>query len=241
MLGLSTGMIILCLGIIFVGATVQGIVGIGMGLIATPLLVAADPAFVPGAILIGVLPLSVSIALRENSHIDWVGIRAGLLGRVPGTVTGAVAVSAMSDTALALTVGVTVLTGVGLSLSPIRFNTTPRSVATAGFASGFGGTAVGIGGPPMALTYQRKDPEVVRSTLAVFFLVGSLISITMLVISGEIGGRETELGLLLIPAVLGGFLLSRVVNPYVNPTRLRPAILLLSAASAATLLITELL
>lgn len=239
MLGLSVGAVIACLSLVFVGATVQGVSGFGIGLLSSPLLVAIDPAFVPGAMLVAVLPLSVGVAIADHDHIDWSGFRAAVVGRVPGSAVGAFALGVMSHRELAITVAVVVYLGVILSVSGIRFATSQRSIATAGFASGFSGTAVGIGGPPMALVYQRHDPHVVRSTMSVFFVVGTVMSFIALSIGGSFGTRELQLGLLLMPAVTVGLVASRSLNRYVDGTRLRPMVLILSAASATSLLIME--
>ena len=60
-----------------VGAAVQGALGIGMGMIASPLLAIADHGFIPGAIVISVLPLSLAVILQEHHHIDRRGRRPG--------------------------------------------------------------------------------------------------------------------------------------------------------------------
>src|SRR5690606_39990084 len=50
----------------------------------------------------------------------------------------------------------------------------------AGMVSGTTGTAAGIGGPPIALLYQHRAGPVVRSTLSATFLVGTVLSFTVL-------------------------------------------------------------
>ena len=45
--------------------------------------------------------------------------------------------------------------------------------AVAGLVSGVAGTATSIGGPPLAMLYQHRHPQVLRPTLAVFFLLGA--------------------------------------------------------------------
>lgn len=244
MLGLSDPAVAACLSVVFIGATIQGISGFGLGLLSSPFLVAVDPAFIPGAMLIAMFPLQVGIAVADHDHIDWSGFRAAVIGRVPGSAVGAFAITVMSHRALAITVAAVVYLGVILSISGIRFATSQRSIATAGFASGLSGTAVAMGGPPMALVYQRHDPHVVRSTMAIFFAVGTTLSFVALAIGGSFGSRELQLGLLLTPAVFAGLAASRYVNRLIDGARLdgarlRPIILALSATAATTLLITE--
>ena len=42
------------------------------------------------------------------------------------------------------------------------------------------GTAASIGGPPMALLLQNESGNRIRANLAVFFVIGSFISLVML-------------------------------------------------------------
>ncbi|CAN5834704.1 sulfite exporter TauE/SafE family protein [soil metagenome] len=237
MLGLDPWVLAACIAIVFVGSTVQATVGIGMGLIAAPLLVTADPDFVPGAILIAVVPLSVGVVAAEHDRVDWRGCATALVGRVPGTVLGAVAVAVMSERALAVLIAGTVLAAVGVSLAGVRFATTTRSLLVAGVASGFGGTATGVGGPPMALTYQRQDPATLRATLAVFFLAGSALSIATLIVTGEIESRQLRLATALVPGVIAGVLVARPLRRRLDPSRIRGFVLALCVAAAVTLLV----
>ena len=62
----------------------------------------------------------------------------------------------------------------------MHFRPSDRSLMVAGLASGFAGTTTGVGGPPMALTYQNSDPATMRSTISAFFSIGSVMSVTAL-------------------------------------------------------------
>jgi len=62
----------------------------------------------------------------------------------------------------------------------------PSSLLLAGIASGVGGTAASIGGPLIALLYQRAAGSQVRGTLGGYFVVGSIMSITALVGTGQV-------------------------------------------------------
>jgi uncharacterized protein len=228
-----------CVAMVFVGAVVQGTLGIGLGMIASPLLALADRDFIPGAILIAVIPLSLGIALRERGHIDRRGAGVALVGRVPGAVVGAAAVALTGPRFLAVLVGVSVLAAVAASLASVRFRTTDRAVFVAGMASGFTGTTTGVGGPPMALTYQHSDPAVMRSTISAFFTVGSIMSIAALALSGAMGVRQWQLAGLLVPGVVVGFLVSQHYARFLRNERARLAILSICAASALALLVEE--
>ncbi len=237
--GLSVGAAAASFAIVYLGAVVQSTIGIGLGLLAAPVLAIADRDFVPAVIVIIVFPLTLMVVAREHRAVDRRGVGFALIGRVPGVAIGAAAVTVAGPKALALLVGGSVLLAVLTSLTKVRFRTTPPALVTAGLASGFAGTATGIGGPPMALTYQHQDPAVMRSTISAFFAVGTLLSIGALMISGELGTRQWQLSLLVLPAVGLGFLTSQVFARRLRSDRLRPMILVLCTASAIALLVKE--
>lgn len=238
-LGLPVAMAVACIAIVLLGSAVQGTLGIGMGMVASPLLALADRDFIPGAIVISVLPLTIGIVLRERAHVDRRGAGIALVGRVPGVIIGSAAVALTGPRFLAVLVGTSVLAAVAASAASVRFTTTPTALVTAGLASGFTGTTTGVGGPPMAFVYQHADPRVTRSTLSAFFTVGSLMSVGALMASGSLGIRQWQLAALLLPGVLGGLVLSQVFAPRLRSERARPLILALCALSAIALLVEE--
>lgn len=229
-----------CLVVVFTGALVQGTVGIGLGMLGAPLLALVDPDFVPVGILIPVVPLSLTMAWRERHHVDRDGIAWALLGRIPGTLAGAWVVARADGSALTLMIGVVVLVAVLASAAGVRFAPSKRNLAIAGVASGFTGTSAGIGGPPMALTYQHGDPATIRSTLAVYFMIGLTISFTTLALTGAISWRQVQLGLLLVPASVAGTLVAPSFARRVPAHRVRIGVLALCAVSATLLIVEEL-
>ena len=70
---MSVELALICVAIAVVGAAVQGAIGLGFGLLSAPLLAIIDTDFIPGAVLVAVLPLSTSVAvrlLRETSTAE---------------------------------------------------------------------------------------------------------------------------------------------------------------------------
>ncbi len=240
LVGLSPSMIALAMGIVVIGSATQASIGIGLGLLAAPILTLIDPGFIPGAISMCVLPLSVGMTLREREHVDRAILRA-VAGRLVGVVIGAVVLSRAGHGAIAIVVAVSVLLAVIGSASGLRFAPTRRNLLIAGTASGFSGTVAAIGGPPMALTYQNADPRTLRSSLATFNTIGSAFTIPSLVIAGVLGARELRLALLLVPGVLVGLWLGRVGIARLRADRVRAFVLLACASSAIALLANELL
>ena len=77
--GLPIWLAVACIALVLVGAAVQGALGMGMGMIASPLLTIADHDFIPGAIVISVLPLSFAVIAQEHRRIDRRGAGLALL------------------------------------------------------------------------------------------------------------------------------------------------------------------
>lgn len=238
-LGLSPWMITIAVTVVIIGSGTQASIGIGLGLLAAPILTLIDPGFIPGAISICVLPLSVGMTMRERDHIDRSILRA-VIGRLVGVVIGAVMLSQAGHGLIAIVVAVSVLLAVIGSVSGIRFVPSGRNLMVAGTASGFSGTVAGIGGPPMALTYQNSDPRTLRASLAAFNTIGATFTIPSLVIAGVLGRRELQLAALLVPGVFVGLWLGRVGIARLPAQRVRSFVLLACASSAVALLANEL-
>ncbi len=237
MFGLPVGMALACVLVVYVGATIQASIGIGLGMIASPVLAIADPDFIPVAIILVVIPLTVTVAWIDRTHIEKRQVGFALVGRLPGVVAGALVVAALSDQVLGVMVAVSVLIAVAASVTGRLFSPTDRSLMVAGLASGFAATTTGVGGPPMALTYQNSDPATMRSTISAFFSFGALMSLAALAIAGQIGVRQWKLSALLLPSVILGIVTARLVRNHLRPSVVRPAVLVICTIAATALLI----
>lgn len=239
--GLDLWVALACLGVVTVGSTLQGVIGLGMGLLAAPLLAIADPAFLPLSTIIAVIPLGIGAAWREREAVERRDVGIALVGRVVGVGFGAWAAAVTGHGFLVLLVAISVLVAVVGSLTGLRFPTTDRNLLLAGAASGFTGTAAGVGGPPMGLTYQHAEPATLRATLSAFFAVGAFVSLIGLAIAGQIDRHRLGLALIVLPGVPLGLLLSKPLIGRLPAERVRPLVLAVCAASAIALLIDELL
>ena len=239
--GLTALAALACIAVVYVGAVMQASTGIGVGIVSSPVLLLVDPEFIPVATVMSVLPLSFTVAWKDRRHIDRPGATVAIIGRLPGIALGVIVLAAVSDTTLALLVATTVLLGVIASVTTRRFKPTMPALAAAGFGSGFTGTAVGVGGPPIALTYQHSDAATMRATISVFFSIGSVLTVLALGAAGEIGRRQLELTALLIPSILLGLATARRFKHRLGGSGVRPVVLGLSAFSAIALLTRTLL
>ena len=74
MSAIEVGAIVL---VVTVAASVQGAIGFGMALIASPILVLVNPELVPGPLMMSSLVLVTLMAIRDHAHADF--LVAGLL------------------------------------------------------------------------------------------------------------------------------------------------------------------
>lgn len=223
-------------GAVLAGAAVQSSVGLGLGMVAAPVVTLLDPTLMPGSLLVAGILLPMLTLASEWRHIDLRGMFWALAGRILGTVGGVWILTAVTPNTLGLVVGVMVLVSVVLTIWTIRVRATPGTLAAAGALSGIGGTATAIGGPPMAVVYQNDPGPRVRSTLAGYFLVGVTVSLLALALGGQLDRSQVATGLALLPFVLAGYLLARPLRRVVDGGRLRAVLLVLVTVSGAVLI-----
>jgi len=240
-LGLSGVEFLLVAGAVFMGALVQGSIGFGLNLIAVPVIAIYQPAALPAAGIIFALPMTAGSALRERAHIDRPAIFWTTLGRLPGVVLGAWIVAVLSKQSLALLIGGFVVVAVGMSVVSLTLPINRATQAGAGFLGGLMGTSSSIGGPPMALLYQRQPGPMMRSTLGAAFLVGSALSFGALALAGEVSALQLRFGAAMVPAVLLGLFVSRSLHAWLDGGWLRPCVLVFAGLAGATVVMRGLL
>src|SRR5690606_7138379 len=124
-----------------------------------------------------------------------------------------------------------------MSLRVLAVPVTPATTAGAGFASGTMGTATAIGGPPVALLYQHHEGPVLRSTLAVVFAVGTMVSLGAQAVAGVVAAWHLARAAALLPGTIAGLLASRVIARRIDGRPLRPAVLAYAAATAVVAIV----
>ena len=93
----------------------------------------------------------------------------------------------------------------------------------------------------MAMLYQHAAGSQLRGMLAGYFLVGSTMSLVGLAFVGRFGGEELLAMAVLLPGMGAGFVLSALTAPVLDRGYVRLAVLVLSAASAGVIVLTQLL
>jgi uncharacterized protein len=222
------------------GATVQSLVGLGLGLVAAPVITLVDPGLMPEVMLWLACVYPVVTLAGEREDIHWAGLGWSLPTRLVGTVVGVAAVATFSARLLGLVVAVIVLTAVLVTWLAVRPPLNRGSLMVAGAVSGFAGTATSIGGPPMAILYQHRPPREIRTTLAVYFMVGAALSLTGLALAGQLDPHRALLAACLAPVLPLGALLGRALRPRLPERSVRAAVLMVCAASASVLLVRSL-
>lgn len=215
-----------------VAATVQGTIGFGFAVLSVPVLSLLDPALAPVPQLLVVFPLTLGMALRERHAIDLTGVWSILVGRFPGAAIGWMLVAVASRAALDLFIAAVVLSAVGAAGGGRSIPRTTTTKFLAGVASGTMSYVSSIGGPPLALLYRDAKGDSLRSTLAVIFVAGLLITISARLVAGQLSWRDAHVAAFLLPAVLLGLYLSRFLTGRVEGAPLRRGILIVAGTAA---------
>lgn len=215
----------------------QGSIGFGAGLVAAPVIALVAPDLLPALVVMLACLVTLLVTVRERAHLDLKGAGWALAGRIPGSVLGAWLAVAMSTAALSWLVAGCVLVGVGSAFLGWRPVPNRTNLMAAGGLSGVMGTATAIGGAPMAIVWQGQPPARLRGTMSAFFLVGSVVSVSLLAAAGAVTSGTVSAFFWLAPVVLVGFVLSRWLNRFLDARRLRLVALIASAGGAVLLII----
>jgi uncharacterized membrane protein YfcA len=233
-LGLTEAFI--AVAVVTFGAAVQSTAGFGAALIGAPLLLLIDPGPVPGPLKASSLLLAALVARRNRAHADFRGIGFALGGRVLGTVLAGFFLARASPLLFDVVFAGLVLTGVALSMAGVQLGPGRGPAVIAGGLSGLMGTISSIGGPPMALLYQRAGAARLRGTLNGFFLVATTLSLVVLALVGRYGKSEILLTLILLPGLVLGFLAGSPLSRFLPDRAIRPMVLSLSGVAALIVL-----
>ncbi|MEY4737521.1 MAG: hypothetical protein RL302_1840 [Pseudomonadota bacterium] len=223
--------------VVLIAAFVQGSTGVGFALIVAPVLGLLQAELLPVCVLLLMLPLNMYVAWRENGSVDRRGARWITGGRVVGTAGGLWVLMVLSSNHLAMFVGISTIAAALVTLAMPAFSPGRTAFVGAGLVTGITETATGIGGPPLALLYQHQSPAVMRSTIAVCFMLGELVSLISLIAMDRISQTQVISAIFLLPALAVGAILSQVVHRHINGIFLRTFVQIFAIASGALLLV----
>lgn len=227
--------------IVAIGAFVQGSVGVGFALIVAPVIGLLKPQLLPVTLLILMLPLNFYVCWREHPQLDKGGATWITAGRAVGALGGVWIVANLSRHDLNLLIGVSTILAVLATLYAPAFTPGRKAFVTAGLITGVTETATGIGGPALALVYQHHRAPILRSTIALCFAVGELISLALLFASGHVTLPLATQAAALIPALVVGAAVSRHAHHRLDGRILRTFVLGFALISGALILLQTLL
>ncbi len=233
--------VVLALGLaLFAGAFVQSSIGFGMAVVAAPFLIVFAPELMPGALLVTSFVLPVVQLAHGTRDIAWRPLGWALGARLLVTPVGVAVVALMSVRAISVLVGVLILVTVAASVSALDIRATPANAAVAGAIAGISGTAAAIGGPFLALVLQHERPERLRSTMAAFFVVGSLLAVGGLAVAGQFTVHQLLAGLAWIPFIGLGYAAAGPARARLDRDRLRRAVLVFCVVAGTSVIVRAL-
>lgn len=223
----------------FLGATVQGAVGYGMGLMVAPILLLINPELIPGPLIVAATLLVVMVIMRDKQALDMFGLKWSILGMVFGIGLGTYILGNFSSSSYFTIFAALIILSVLLSVMGVRFQPQKSVLAGAGFLAGLMAILTTTSGPPIALVYQDAPGKKLRATISGFFIVGNIISILALASIGKLGSHELNLSLFMMPGILLGYWFSSHIVQWVDRGFTRPAVLIIATISALMILISQ--
>lgn len=225
---------------VLVAGFVQGATGVGFALIVAPVIGLLVPQLLPVSVLVLMLPLNVYVVWRERNALDKSGATWITAGRIAGTPGGIGVLVALSAGQLSMLVGLATIIAVLATLLAPTFRPNRQAFIASGIVTGITETATGIGGPPLALVYQHHPVAMMRSTIALCFLIGELISLATLFVVGRVDMPQLVGAAELLPALAVGAVLSHQVHLHINQRFLRVFVLAFALVSGFALLVRAL-
>jgi uncharacterized membrane protein YfcA len=235
-----SGLVAVAFVAVMVGALIQGSVGFGLSLVAVPVLAFVEPGAVPVVVLLLALPMASLMAFRERASMDLRGFYLITGGRVFGTAAGVLLVVIIPNGLLTVLVGALLLCAVAMSLLRPAFEVRDCTRLTGGVIAGVMSTVAAVGGPPLALIYQKSSGAELRSTLAISFVLGIVMSLAGLALAGRVNAGHLLLTAQLLPAIFAGLWLGVRLSRWLDGGWLRPAVLGFAAVSGTAVILTGL-
>jgi len=190
--------------LLFVSSAVQGVLGFGFAVIASPIIVQINPNLVPQLLALLGLPIALRVFFREKEGVDLSKVKPLIVGRLVGGPIGLLLLLNLSEKYLSIAVGVIVLVaGLGSFFGWV-INRSNLNSFLAGTFSGIFGMVAAVGGPPIALLYRNTKSEQFRPSLNSVFSIGILITLSLLLLSGNLFMDHLLLFVLFLPFVLVG-------------------------------------
>ena len=227
----------LCISISFVAAMIHGVVGMGFNFICAPVLLLLYPQLVPAPVIINSVIIVCPVAWVNRKDVEFRSLGWLVGACTGGALVAAFAIVRVSEATYVSLFGSLLLLAVLFSLLGWYPRLNVRSALIAGGLSGFMGTITSVGGPPVALLFQRLPGPALRGTLSAYFLLTSPIILLALYAAGRLGWEEVKLSVVLLPGMLLGFACSKLLAEYLSQKSIRAIVLTICAGGGITLLL----
>lgn len=231
--------LVIVAAITILGSVVHGTTGIGLGLVAGPALLAIDPRFVPGPLLLSTLIVGSRHLVVERRNIDRAILARLIIGLPFGTVAALLLMTNVDQRMMALGIGGLVMMASTALLLGLELPRTPPYEVVGGAAAAFGSMTAAIPGPALVLSLHDMPGPSMRPTLAAIGNILGLVAAVGLAAVGRFGPEELKLLGLLVPFVLGGLYLARFVRPWLDHRFFRSSVLCLALAGGAGLAVAN--
>lgn len=209
-----------------------------MAVIAAPIFVLLNPMWVPVALTLCALFLSILNTWNQRQHLELRALALPFITRIPGTIVGAWLLLQLNANTLQMFVACCVLLAVVISYYGAQFEYTPKRMGAAAFASGIMGTTTSIGGPPMALVMQHGNPKNVRANLSLYFAYSCTLSMCSYYAIGLLNTQLLMESMSFLPVCVLGFVLGKKARGRVDDgNRFRPLLLVICSAAALVALL----
>lgn len=194
---------------ILASGILRGFTGFGIGLAGVPLLaLVAEPRLVVPSVMLLQIVSGVPALIQDRRHIDVRLLLPLMPGALLGIVPGLWLLLWLAADLVRLGIGLLVVGTVLLLARGFRLERQPRTATllAMGAVSGVLNGLAAMAGPPMiALLFAlRRPPEIIRATLAAYFLFTGLVGLVMALVQGVIEPSELWFGVGLLPALFLG-------------------------------------
>ncbi|MET4058904.1 putative membrane protein YfcA [Arthrobacter sp. UYP6] len=241
---MTTGLLIVVLVAIFIGAIAQRIAGLGFALLISPFLVILLGSH-GGVLMVNVCGLvsSALIMLRVWKDIDWSMYRWLAVPAVFGSIPASVAAVYLPAAPMAVVVGAIVLVALTASLVMQRSSVTvtgnaPKAVA--GFLSGVTNAVAGVGGPSVsAYALMARWPQrPFAATLQPFFVTIAIVTLTskLSLDPGQMPPFEPWAWGLIALMIIGGIYAGEKLQRFIRDDQARAAVVIIAFIGAAAAL-----
>lgn len=222
---------------VFISAFAQGCSGMGFAMLSAPIVTLFAPGLIPVLLLVLMIPLNAYVGWRERAAIDWRGVKLISIGRFAGTFLGLWILVMVNLHQLSLLIGWSTLIAAVVALVSPSFDLGRTGLGLVGLITGVTETSTGVGGPPLALAYQHKNGPILRSTVALCFLVGEVISLVVLAVGGKVGSDTLLISAQMLPFLVLGSYASKFVHHRLDGPLLRYLVLGFSSISGIVVIL----